>query len=46
VIHAALLRQVSVAQDQETPAVSRVARSLRIWGRNCGTAKAVAAIGT
>src|SRR5215472_8111276 len=44
-IQAALLRPVSAAHDQETPAASWVARSLRIWGRNCGTANAAAAIG-
>jgi hypothetical protein len=42
---AALLRLVSVAHDQETPAVSSVPLSLRIWGRNCGIANAVAANG-
>jgi hypothetical protein len=41
----ALLTLVSVAHDQETPATSFVLRSLRIWGRNCGIAKAAAAIG-
>jgi hypothetical protein len=36
---------VSVAQDQETPAVSPVRRSLRICGRYCGIPKTAAAIG-
>jgi len=36
---------VSAAHDHETPAASRVARSFSICGRNCGTAKAAAAIG-
>jgi hypothetical protein len=40
-----LLTVVRVAQDQETPAVSSVARSLRSWGRNWGMANAAAAIG-
>jgi hypothetical protein len=44
-IHAALFRLARVAQDHEIPAVSRVARSLRSWGRNSGMAKAAAAIG-
>jgi hypothetical protein len=39
------LTPVSAAQDHETPPVSFVARSLRIWGRNCGTAKQAAAMG-
>src|SRR4029453_7329904 len=42
---AALFPLVSVAHDQETPAVSSVARSLRIWGRNWGIANAPAAVG-
>jgi hypothetical protein len=40
-----LFTLVSVAHDQETPAVSSVARSLRSWGRNWGIANAAAAIG-
>jgi hypothetical protein len=39
------LALVSVAHDQETPALSSVALSLRIWGRNWGTAHAVATSG-
>ena len=36
---------VSAAHEGETPTVSRVALSLRICGRNCGTAKQAAATG-
>jgi hypothetical protein len=42
---AALFTLVSVAHDQETPAVSSVPLSLRTCGRNWGIANAVAAIG-
>ena len=44
-IQAALLMLVSSAHAHETPAVSRVARSLTICGRNCGIARVVAAMG-
>jgi hypothetical protein len=43
--HAALSTPVRIDHDHETPAVSSVARTLRIWGRNCGIANAVAASG-
>jgi hypothetical protein len=44
-VQAALLTQVSAAHDQETPTVSAVDQRRRIWGTNCGTAKAAAATG-
>jgi hypothetical protein len=37
--------QAWVAQDQDTSAVSSVARGFRSWGRNWGMANAAAAIG-
>jgi hypothetical protein len=40
-----LLRLVSAAQAQETPAVSPVRRSLTICGRNWGIANPAATIG-
>jgi hypothetical protein len=39
------LTLVSAAQDQETPVVSPVRRTLRICGRNWGIARMVAMIG-
>jgi len=40
-----LFTLVRVAHDPETPAVSAVASSFLIWGRNWGIANAAAATG-
>jgi len=42
---APLFRLVSMAQDQDTPAGSRVRRNFRICGRYCGIPNPAATIG-